>query len=356
MTLTAISVNGREITAKEESKESRFGLVILPVLFYMPETKLGGGVGGLITFRPFNSPVTARPSSLYFHVVYTQLKQFASQFKPELYFKKEEYLLTGKITLEKYPDKFWGIGNRTSDDAEENFTPRIFSLEASFQKKILSKQKLYAGIFGLFENYKILKMDPGGSLEKQEYAGSTGGTTSSLGFILNWDTRDNIFYPTQGHYWQLCTHFSGEFLGSDFNMTSIKLDLRKYLPLFSTHVLAFQGFLQSALGTPPFKSYAKLGGDVIMRGTYSGRYRDKYLLALQTEYRLPVWKRLGMVGFAGIGDVAEGFEDFGFNNLKYSFGLGIRFKIAPKEGTNLRLDFAWGKRTSGIYFTAGEAF
>jgi hypothetical protein len=27
-----------------------------------------------------------------------------------------------------------------------------------------------------------------------------------------------------------------------------------------------------------------------------------------------------------------------------------------REGANLRVDFAWGKNTSGVYFTAGEAF
>ncbi len=93
-----------------------------------------------------------------------------------------------------------------------------------------------------------------------------------------------------------------------------------------------------------------------MRGYYSGRYQDKYLLAMQVEYRLPVWRRFGMVAFVGIGDVSKSLETFRLDQIKYSYGFGFRFKIAPKEGTNLRLDFAWGKGTSGFYFTAGEAF
>lgn len=355
LTLTGLPILAEE-TSKEEPREKRFGTVILPVLFYMPETKFGGGLGGLITYRPLHSLATARPSSLYFYAIYTQLKQFSTQFKPELYFKNEEYILTGKIVIENFPDKFWGIGNATEEEAEENFTPRTFSVETSFQKKIWPKQKLYAGVYGQFEAYKIVKTEAGGSLERRGYPGSTGGTTSSLGFILNWDDRDNIFYPTQGCYCQLQAYFSGRFLGSDFDTTSVKLDLRKFVPLFSTHVLAFQGFFHSVQGTPPFKNYAKLGGDVIMRGYYSGRYRDRYLLALQAEYRVPVWKRFGMAAFAGIGDVASRLGNFKLDEFKYSFGLGLRFKIAPKEGTNLRLDFAWGKGTSGFYFTAGEAF
>ncbi len=345
-----------EDASKEKTEEKRFGIVILPVLFYMPETKFGGGVGGLITYRPHHSAAGVRPSSLYFYAIYTQLKQFSTQLKPELYFRNEEYLLTGKIIAEYFPDKFWGIGNDTGEEAEENFTPRTFSAEASFQKKIWPKQKLYAGVYGQFDVYKIVKMKAGGSLERREYPGSREGTTSSLGFILNWDDRDNIFFPTQGSYCQFQAYFSRKFLGSDFETTSVKIDLRTFVPLLAGHVLALQGFFHSVEGTPAFKNYAKLGGDTMMRGYYSGRYRDNCLLALQAEYRLPVWKRFGMAAFAGIGDVASGLGNFKLDGFKYSFGLGLRFKIAPKEGTNLRFDFAWGKGTSGFYFTAGEAF
>jgi len=341
---------------KEETKERKFGAVVLPFVLYMPETKWGGGAGGLITYRPLHSAPDARPSSLYFYAIYTQLKQFSAQMRPEFYFKKEEYLLTGKIGVDRFPDKFWGVGNATKDEAEENYTPDMLSMEMSFQKKIWPKQNLYAGVYSQFETYKIIKSDPGGLLEKEAFPGSKRGRASSLGLILNWDTRDNIFFPRQGYYCQLLTHISRSFLGSEFDTTSVKIDLRKFLPLFSTHVFALQGLFHSVQGAPPFKNYAKLGGDSIMRGYYSGRYRDKSLLALQAEYRLSVWKRLGMAAFAGAGDVASRLKNFNLEAVKYSVGFGLRYKVAPREGTNLRLDFAWGKGTSGFYFTAGESF
>ncbi len=343
-------------TKKEENEDKRWGVIILPALFYMPETKWGGGAGGLITYRPPRSQTAGRPSSLNFYAIYTQLKQFSTQMNPELYFKDEGYLLTATIIAETFPDKFWGIGNETEDEAEEKYTPRSFNLEFSLQKRIWSKQNLYAGLFGLFENYQIIKYETGKSLAKEIYSGSRGGTTSGLGIILNWDRRDNIFFPRRGHYYQLVIRTSRKFLGSDFETTVFKFDLRKFIPLFSDQVLAWQILFESINGTPSFKNYAKLGGNSIMRGYYSGRYRDKCLLALQGEYRLPLWRRWGMVAFAGIGDVSKGLGNFNFKGFKYSFGFGLRFKIAPKEGTNLRLDFAWGKGTSGFYFTAGEAF
>ena len=93
-----------------------------------------------------------------------------------------------------------------------------------------------------------------------------------------------------------------------------------------------------------------------MRGYYDGRYRDRHLLAFQAEYRLPVWGKFGLVGFAGLGRVAPTLGGLDFSGLKYSAGFGLRFKIAPREGANLRIDWAFGQGTSGVYFTAGEAF
>jgi len=352
---------GQEIS-KEKEKEAkgggdkRWGGVVLPAIFYMPETKWGGGVGGLLTYHPAHSLSEARPSSLYFYAIYTQLKQFSIQVRPELYFRNEGYFLTAKIIAETFPDKFWGLGNDTLDEAEEKFTPRTFSLEVSCQKRIWPKQNFYVGFQAFLENYKIVKLEAGKMLAKEVYTGSRGGTTTSFGAILNWDTRDNIFFPRQGHYYQLVAHISRRFLLSDFNTLSIKVDLRKYIPLLSGHTLAWQILLQAIGGEAPFKNYSKLGGDSIMRGYYSGRYRDRYLFALQGEYRLPLWKRFGLATFAGVGDVSSRLRNFRAVQFKYSFGFGLRFKIAPKEGTNLRLDFAWGKRSFGFYFTAGEAF
>lgn len=93
-----------------------------------------------------------------------------------------------------------------------------------------------------------------------------------------------------------------------------------------------------------------------MRGYYKGRYRDRSLLALQAEFRFPVWKRFSAVVFGGFGQVANGLGRLQFDGFKYSVGLGLRFLVVPKEGTNLRVDQAFGRGSSGFYFNANEAF
>ena len=144
--------------------------------------------------------------------------------------------------------------------------------------------------------------------------------------------------------------------GGGFSYSHLKVDGRKYLPVGSRHVLAFHGQFQLISGTPPFTGYAKLGHDTMMRGYYSGRYRDKVMAAVQAEYRAPLFWRLGIVGFAGLGNVSPTIGTLDMGHPKYSYGAGLRFRVSSRETTNIRVDFASGKGTSGVYFTAREAF
>jgi hypothetical protein len=93
-----------------------------------------------------------------------------------------------------------------------------------------------------------------------------------------------------------------------------------------------------------------------MRGFYEGRYRDHDLVVVQAEHRLPLWRRFGWAGFAGLGDVASKISQFRSRDVKASAGFGLRYMLIPEEKMNLRLDFGFGKNTSGFYVTITEAF
>jgi outer membrane protein assembly factor BamA len=341
-------------TAAEAPRKG--GVIILPIVFYSPETKLAGGLGGLLTFRGSRAGAAGRPSSIYFYAIYTQLKQFSISWEPEFYFQKEAWLVKGRLLVERYPDRFWGIGPAASEAAEEGYTPRSVMLEASFQRKVVPAANLYAGFQIRYERYRIVKADPVGIIGRGAIAGSGGGTGIGIGFVLNRDSRDDVFFPRRGDYWLLSAVFNARAIGGDFAYTHVKLDVRKYLPVGSTRVLAFQGQVQVITGMPPFYGYAKLGGDTMMRGYYIGRYRDKVMAAAQAEYRMPLFWRIGIVGFAGLGNVAPRFGALELGCLKYFYGTGLRFRVSSQEATNIRVDLAFGKGTSGVYFTAREAF
>jgi outer membrane protein assembly factor BamA len=350
---TAAPLHGQ---ASAEQLSKKGGIIVLPIVFYSPETKLAGGMGGLLTFRRAGARAAVRPSSIYFYVIYTQLKQFSMSWEPEFYLRREDWLVKGRVLIERYPDKFWGIGPATPDAAEEGYTPRSVMIESTFQKKVVPSAALYAGLQVRYERRKIIKVDPGGAIGRGAIAGSEGGTATGIGFVLNRDSRDDVFFPHRGDYWLLSALFNTKAIGGDFAYTHVKLDGKKYLPLGATRVLAFHGQFQAISGTPPFYGYANLGSDTMMRGYYSGRYRDKVMAAVQAEYRMPLFWRIGIVGFAGLGNVAPLLGALSLDQLKYSVGTGLRFRVSPRESTNIRMDVAFGKGTSGVYFTAKEAF
>lgn len=149
-----------------------------------------------------------------------------------------------------------------------------------------------------------------------------------------------------GHHW-----------GGNYNFNRIILDVSKYYELYKNIILATNSYNSFVIGTAPFQQQSQLGSNKQMRGYYQGRYTDNNLMALGTELRFPIYRRFGGVAFTNAGAVGSESDLVRFNDLKFSYGLGVRFNSNRKDHLNFRLDYALGpNKVSGIYFTIGEAF
>lgn len=350
----AAEKDGQQIVISGEP--DRMGLTLLPIIYYTPETRIAFGLGGLFTYRFGLILKKARPSTMFIGAIYTQLKQFTLQIKPEIYLNNNSVFLAGNFLAERFPTKLWGIGPDTTDDLEEIYTPQRFLMELGLQKKLGRDWPLYLGLKYRLESTKIVETEPGKLLAQNLVTGSRGGLLSGPGLAASYDNRDNIFYPNNGLYIQANLNWNNHFFGSDYDFLSFQLDLRNYHQVGNDQVLAIQALAETSTGDVPFYRLPRLGGDSLLRGFYNGRFRDLNLVAFQAEYRFPVWKRLGAVIFGAMGSLAQRFREISFDNLKYAAGLGLRFKIIPKENANLRVDLAFGPGTYGIYFKAGESF
>lgn len=353
--LVLFLVNNRSTFAKENEKaEKKNDLTILPIVYYTPETKIAGGLGGVCYLRASGNNSRQRTSSLLTDLVYTQRKQVIFEFLPDLYFKSGDYYLRGFLTLKRYSEKFYGIGRDAAEDKEEDYTFHAARLDVSFQKRVF--KQIYAGVQYEFERNKILAVEPGGQLEGGELVGSRAGEASGIGLMLSWDSRDSIFFPRRGKYWQMSAKFFSRTLKSDYLFQKFNIDFRQYFPFFSSHALAVQATINVITGNPPFQMLSLLGGQSLMRGYYRGRYRDKDMIAVQLEYRMSVWRRLGLVGFLGCGDVSDRLSQFRLESFKMTGGLGVRYRIQRQESSNLRLDLGFSRESSGVYMTVSEAF
>jgi len=81
------------------------------------------------------------------------------------------------------------------------------------------------------------------------------------------------------------------------------------------------------------------------------------MFATQAEYRLSLPKKLGLVGFGGIGEVIPGgTQIFRAKNFLPSIGAGPRYQLSSKYHLNLRADVAKGKGSWTWGMGVGEAF
>lgn len=342
---------------KEILKTHKTRVKVFPYIYYTPETALAIGVGGITTFYTSQHELL-RPSKITLSGYYSTRKQYKFTLAPEVYMARNRLFLSTNINFGKFVDKFWGIGNDTPEIENEDYDSRAWGILLNFQfpplLKFLPQNK--SGIIYDYYKYSIIDARDNPFLQQDHLTGSKGGISSGLGLSFVWDTRDQIFYPTKGGYYQGKAIFYMKAIGSSFDFNSYELDLRQYIGLNQRNIIALQVFANFVRGNPPFYELSLLGGSHIMRGYFQGRYRDKNFLAGQMEYRRHLWWRLGMVAFAGLGDVEKEMRDFRITDAKVSTGLGLRFLFDEAQKVNIRMDIGFGRDSSGIYFSVEEAF
>lgn len=351
---------GYKTNAEEEKeianlpKKNGNGVLVSPILFYLPETRMAFGVAGNYVFRPGDANGDSKPSTISPVLIYTQNRQFKALLCGDIYLKKENYHLAVDLVFQKYPDKFFGIGGYSTDELEENFTPHIFGLSVSLLRKL--KEHVDVGLLYDFSKFEMIETEDGKNLSLGDIPGSRGSSLSGVSLLMDVDSRDNIFFPVRGEYCRFTAQFYNKIIGSEYTFQSYRCDLRKYFPILPGHVLALQSIVQTQTGTVPFHRLSRMGGQYVMRGYYDGRYRDRNVVILQAEYRMPLFWRLGAVGFVGAADVAHRFRDFKFNNIKHSYGFGLRYLFNKHEKMYVRFDVGFGGGVHGFYFSVFEAF
>ena len=197
---------------------------------------------------------------------------------------------------------------------------------------------------------------------------------AAVGAVGVYDSRDNVFYPTQGIFFKLsaAAAWANKVDIPEGQQATINgllsADLRQFIALPHNLVLAWQLKTQMML-SPLFISHLtmypmlpRLGGQDGLRGVNSDMFRDDIMMALQAELRLPIWSIFRAAVFAGIGDVYD-YHNWHWEVPKVGYGIGLRAAI-NKAKVNIRFDVArsnvdprWNNINAySFYLTATEAF
>lgn len=339
-------------SAKYQKAQS--GWTGLPIVTYAPETSLGIGAFGVHFFRLEESSQERRASSVAAVALYTLKAQLLAELIPELYWNEDRAHLWSKLDYRHYPNKFWKIGNRSPDGSEESYSEIRWRWLGRIGHAIRGPLFLYGHVEII--SMELSALEPDGQLASGVLSGSQGGISVAVGPALVWDTRDHVLSPHTGERYSISLATAQPLLGSRYEFTTLVFDLRNYFPIIDEHTLATNFVFMMQDRAAPFYQLPKLGGAELLRGYYDGRFRDRNLMLLQTEYRLPLFWRFGAVAFAGLGGVAHTPTAFRFDAPEWSLGGGLRLLLNRDEKLNLRADFGVGRDSFGFYVNAGEVF
>jgi hypothetical protein len=347
---------------KDSTKKA--SLILVPALASSPETGVEFGGAALYSFYTDTIPHSiTRVSDLYGYASITTKSQEKISLNVNYWTPQNKIHYSGYTGYINFPFDFYGIGNNTKKANEETIDERRDKL--TFEADVLAAPNLYAGITtgavvfhyysGLYPENPLFKTDPA----VQDHR---GGDDLYAGPTLIFDNRDNNTYTTRGiiitSYYDV---FHGILNENNYIGGLLNVEYSQFFLLQKKLVLGFDIKEQSLMGgLSPFFLLPQLGNDALMRGYYTGRYRDRNLLAGQTELRYRISDRFGLVGFLGAGEVAH--DGFTAAALKPNYGGGFRYFFDTEKGLSIRMDYGLGEkpagesREQGFYVALGEAF
>lgn len=352
-----IQLNERKVA--EDSTRYPAKLVISPVISYEPATSLGFGVGAKILFKFKGSGPETRTSNLPISALYTLNNQVIFSSGYTIFFNQEKWYLTGNLLYSKFPQSYYGIGNRSLEKDEEIFTFTNYLIEPLLLKKVVDK--LFIGGGFRYNFVTDTELEEEGSLIREMPTGFDGSTSGGVELAVVWDSRDNVLNAQKGSFVQFKQGFYQKALGGSQDFRFNEFDGRTYFQPWKKKedVFALQLFGRFSWGDVPLAEQSLFGGAESSRGYREGRYRDLNVISLQMEYRWQVWDRIGAVAFVGAGDVFNDFNELDGTNIKYSAGMGLRLKIVKEENLNIRIDYGFGfghEFANNFFLGIAEAF
>lgn len=327
---------------------------VLPAAYYTPETRIA--LEGF-AYLSFFSKGADRASNLRVFVAATQNRQFTVDLPWQIFTADEAYRFRGKWDVRKFPEKYYGIGNNTSENTHELYTYRSTGITSRSQRKLSENN-----YFGLAAEGRLLQA----MVPYQNYSeisdtnlifGESGYQMIGFGPTFIHDSRDVILCPSDGMYFESTLLFNaGRAESMDLRYAKLILDYRQYFNLPRNTVLCYQVAGQFTSGEVPYRELPTLGGPLMHRGFYFGRFRDKHLVFAQGEVRKHLFWRIGAVAFGSIGRVYHSANTVVFRDYHPAGGGGIRFKLSKKDAANIRFDVAVTPDSKGFYVYFAEAF
>ncbi|MFK8044044.1 MAG: BamA/TamA family outer membrane protein [Crocinitomicaceae bacterium] len=328
--------------------------IAYPTVAYSPETSWEIGAAAVLLYYAKQDTLN-RLSEVSGFSFFTLERQYGAHFDHALYSDKNKWFGLGKLKLQSYPLLYYGIGSDILGEELAIANANFILIRERLLRKI--KSNWYFGIELDFERLSNVNFDwLGNTPPSNQILGEDGYSNFGIGLGLIYDNRHNVLNVRHGFLSEVGYLFYEPTWGSTNKLSTLFIDNRVFFSYNKRNVIATQLIGQFSQGDVPFNQLSMIGGEMMMRGYYLGKYRDKSMIGLQAEHRwLPFKfsKRFGGAVFAGIGSVSP---DLKFDKMLWTAGGGLRVLLFPKRDIYTRLDVGLNPDGYGIYLFIGEAF
>lgn len=354
---TAVA-NAEKILDALTIDHDKWSLAIYPAASYSGQS---GFAIGLMPMLTLDSKLTESTTIITPSVLVSTKGMWEAQCDADIYLKHRQ-TITAKAEFFYQPDKYYGLASTYNGSKKAEYNIYRFQITASYQKEFTHGFKLGPAVDFSNHHFRKIKTLSTSIADSVSIVGdilASEGWDNAIGLCASYDSRDNLLYPHSGWYIMIKALTYQKFIGSDRTFNTITLDARKYAPLGEKSVLAFQLYASGISNNKaPYHKMATFGGTRLGRAIpHNLKYADRYAALFQGEVRFPLFWRIGGTSWIGAGSASHNINKEIIDNTQGMAGIGLRFKVFPEKGLNMRLD--GGLSTKGekaIYFNIREAF
>jgi hypothetical protein len=343
-------------TARNQSP-SEPGRSILPTLSVNPVTGVSAGVVASVATRHgiAGGPVSSLQGAASVTTEGQAIVSLRSDWR-----RSSRWSLVGDVRFAKYMQQTYGVGGATPADARADLTYDWIRLHQTAYRRVAGSVEAGGGVH--VDRQAAIEARDGGSIPEYVTPAPTE-VASGVSATVRLDSRDNALNAERGAYSRISYFAYLRSLGSNGHWQSLQADGRAYYRIPSGRRQVVGAWLMAwstVRGDPSYLNMPAIGWDTYGRsgrGYVAGRFRGYDWLYGEVEYRTDLLPNgfIGAVAFVNVSAFTDAARRFGPSAP--GGGAGVRIKMDKRNGTNLALDFGWGRDGSrGVWFGLNEAF
>ena len=243
----------------------------------------------------------------------------------------------------KFYSSFKDITTGEVTDRSENYIREPIELTAMFSCGLTNY--FIAELGTRFKSISCYNFESGGTLKTV-----TPSIVKyfSLIFNLRWDTRINFINPQNGFVIEIDNEIGYDIINPPRqNFYKVGIIAQHYFPLIEPNFIWANRIILQTISNVSYQLFLPLGGNNTVRGLPQDRYLSTSTTLINSEFRFPIWKRLGGTTGLDIGN-SKSTPDWIINPV-----IGLRFYM---DNFVVRFDVGFGSKTTGIYFNFGHIF